>query len=187
MKKAQLKEMIREIMNEEFASESQASDDAKRQGLEYLGFGRYGKDGKMTHRAVGGRLQAVTPKPAPASAGGKVPPSDAPKVKTSSPASDSEPRFGPDTTYLQVRKGATPAERKLVGKVSTMFNKVADTTPGFYQKHANQSYSAAEFEKMTGIPPKAAKAFSKVVQDYESPFSYDEQSDTVDIHDPMDV
>lgn len=186
MKKSQLKEFIREIINEELASESQASDDAKRQGLEYLGFGRYGKDGKMTHRAVGGRLQAVTPKATPVSAGGKVPPSDTTKTKTSAPASDSGDRFGRDTNYLQVRKGATSAERKLVGKVSDMFNKVADT-PGFYQKHANQSYSAAEFEKMTGIPQKAAKAFSKVVQDYESPFSYDEQSDTVDIHDPMDV
>jgi hypothetical protein len=51
--------METEKKNEEFTLESQASDDAKRQGLEYYGFGRYGKDGKTTHHVVDGKLQPV--------------------------------------------------------------------------------------------------------------------------------
>jgi hypothetical protein len=36
-----------------------AMDDAKRQGLEYLGFGRYGKDGHVTHKSANGKLVPV--------------------------------------------------------------------------------------------------------------------------------
>lgn len=36
--------------------ESEASKQAKAQGLEYIGFGRYGKDGKVTHISKGGKL-----------------------------------------------------------------------------------------------------------------------------------
>ena len=39
--------------------ESQASDKAKAMGLEYMSFGRYGKDGKVTHKSIGGQLTAV--------------------------------------------------------------------------------------------------------------------------------
>ena len=34
-------------------------EEAKRQGLEYLGFGRYGKDNKVTHRSAKGKLVPV--------------------------------------------------------------------------------------------------------------------------------
>lgn len=59
MKKYQLKEIIQEVMQEVMQQESQASDDAKRQGLDYFGFGRYGKDGKITHKSSGGKLAPV--------------------------------------------------------------------------------------------------------------------------------
>jgi hypothetical protein len=59
MKKSQLTGIIRKIINEELELESQASDDAKRQGLTNMGFGRWGKDGKMTHKTVNGKLQPV--------------------------------------------------------------------------------------------------------------------------------
>ena len=39
--------------------ESEASDKAKSLGLDYLKFGRYGKDGKVTHKSIGGTLTAV--------------------------------------------------------------------------------------------------------------------------------
>ena len=39
--------------------ESEASDKAKDLGLDYLKFGRYGKDGKVTHKSIGGTLTAV--------------------------------------------------------------------------------------------------------------------------------
>ena len=166
-----LENNLREYSDEERQKMGIPSGATSRGGHWYVG-------DKYAGKVVGGKFVAA--------AGGKVPPSDTPKTKTTTPTTDAGSRFGTDTNYLQVRDGATPAERKLVGKVSTMFDKVAET-PGFYEKHANQSYPAAEFEKMTGISSKAAKAFTKAVQDYESPFSYDEQSDTVDIHDPMDV
>jgi hypothetical protein len=61
MNKNQLKKLICEVLEENFQLESQASDDAKRQGLEYMKFGRWGKDGKVTHRTTAGRLQPVKP------------------------------------------------------------------------------------------------------------------------------
>jgi hypothetical protein len=198
MKMTKLMELIRETINEELELESQAGDDAKRQGLEYLGFGRYGKDGKMTHKTVGGKLQPVkqgsgtpikvsTKKPigtkvADIGAGGKEM-----NVKTDATWDKltGQKRFGPDTGYLTVRKGATPAQRKLVGKIDTMWDKVADND--FITKHMGKSYPAAEFEKMTGISREAAIAFTNAVADYESPFQYYSDDDTVYIADPMDV
>jgi hypothetical protein len=56
MKKSQLKQIIREILNEELALESKVSDAAKAQGLEYFGFGRYGTGGRVTHVSQGGKL-----------------------------------------------------------------------------------------------------------------------------------
>lgn len=40
-------------------NESDASEEAKKKGLDYLSFGRYGKDGKVTHKVVNGKLQPV--------------------------------------------------------------------------------------------------------------------------------
>jgi hypothetical protein len=59
MKKSQLAELIRKMISEELELESQASDAAKKQGLTSMGFGRWGKDGKMTHKTVNGKLQPV--------------------------------------------------------------------------------------------------------------------------------
>jgi len=41
---------------------SNAAEEAKRLGLQYYGFGRYGKNGKTTHRSVHDKLVAVTDK-----------------------------------------------------------------------------------------------------------------------------
>src|SRR6056300_363900 len=41
-------------------NESEASDKAKAMGLTYMSFGRYGKDGKVTHKSVGGNLTALS-------------------------------------------------------------------------------------------------------------------------------
>ena len=42
-----------------YINESEASDQAKSMGLDYMKFGRYGKDGKVTHKSFGGTLKAV--------------------------------------------------------------------------------------------------------------------------------
>jgi len=44
---------------EELIKESKASDDAKKQGLEYYGFGRYGKNSIVTHKSINGNLQSL--------------------------------------------------------------------------------------------------------------------------------
>lgn len=49
---------LRDILTEDSARE-----DAKRQGLDYLGFGRYGKNGKVTHKSSNGKLAPVAKTP----------------------------------------------------------------------------------------------------------------------------
>lgn len=185
MKKAQLKEILRKMINEELALESKASEEAKRQGLEYMSFGRWGKDGKVTHTTQSGKLVPVR------GADGKIDRKLAfpPRVHKSPEAqrAKNQPYSSEPSSYLQVRDGATPVERKLVGKVSSMFDKVTNDDPDFLDKHMGKSYPAAEFEKMTGISAKAAKVFTNAVDDYEAPFQYNEDDDTIYIADPMDV
>ena len=52
---------------------SEAESEARKIGLKYYGFGRYGKDGKVTHRSINDRLVAITDKEA-----------EQPKIKISS-------------------------------------------------------------------------------------------------------
>jgi hypothetical protein len=179
---------LREYSEEEKKKMGIPSGATSRGGVWYVGDKYAGKvvNGKFV--AAGKEQPAnptAKPKAAPAAAGGKGPPSDTTKTKTSAPASDSGNRFGPDTGYLQVRQGATPKERQLVGKVNDMWGKVANQE--FMAKHVGQSYPTAEFEKMTGIPAAAAKLFSSTVDDYETPFVHDPHDDTVYITDPMDI
>ena len=65
--------------NEEL-EESAASDQAKSMGLTYLKFGRYGKNGKVTHKSDGGALRKFDPKT------GKLGDKEKPKFKKMSPA-----------------------------------------------------------------------------------------------------
>jgi len=58
MKLTQLRDLIREMINFELDEESKAARDAKAQGLEYFGFGRYGKNGQVTHISQNGNLVA---------------------------------------------------------------------------------------------------------------------------------
>src|SRR5210317_1524426 len=56
-KETKLEEFTRKFLSH--LTESDASDKAKAMGLDYMKFGRYGKDGKVTHKSVGGNLQAL--------------------------------------------------------------------------------------------------------------------------------
>jgi hypothetical protein len=71
LKKQTLVQLIREVVEKELQTESKVSDEAKRQGLEYFGFGRYGKNGKVTHQADNDRLVPLERKAQP-----KLNPSD---------------------------------------------------------------------------------------------------------------
>ena len=66
VKKKQSSDAIKKLARESMIGkslgmigESQASDKAKAMGLDYMSFGRYGKDGKVTHKSIGGQLTAV--------------------------------------------------------------------------------------------------------------------------------
>ena len=56
---------FKDRIKEEALIESEASDKAKAMGLDYMKFGRYGKDGKVTHKTVGDTLQKVDDKGEP--------------------------------------------------------------------------------------------------------------------------
>lgn len=48
------------LLNEQkLREESDASKQAKKLGLTYYGFGRYGKDGETTHKSINGKLTKV--------------------------------------------------------------------------------------------------------------------------------
>ena len=64
--------------------ESEASDKAKGMGLDYMSFGRYGKDGKVTHKNIGGALTAVDKDEKPIKEPEKGKKADEPKDKADS-------------------------------------------------------------------------------------------------------
>src|SRR6056300_484919 len=57
-KSADMKDRVYKL-KESVLNESDASDKAKAMGLSYMSFGRYGKDGKVTHKSIDGNLTAV--------------------------------------------------------------------------------------------------------------------------------
>ena len=111
-------EIVREIIEEELTKmdeESKAAQDAKSQGLDYIGFGRYGKDGKMTHKSERGRLVPVK---GPEDVGLRPGKTDASKNKLYKPGSSTAQakklQTGPNKGKLQ----------RLAPKVSPMGNKL---------------------------------------------------------------
>jgi len=92
MKKAskQIDKLARESLMKKslgYISESDASDRAKTLGLDYMSFGRYGKDGKVTHKSIGGKLTAVDKDEKPI----KDPKSAKPDAKPDEPKKDAGP------------------------------------------------------------------------------------------------
>jgi len=91
---AKFKDRIRESLN---LDESDASDKAKGMGLTYMKFGRYGKDGKVTHKSIGGNLTAVDKNEKPI----KEPKSDKPKDEPKKDEPKAEPKPALDTFQAQ--------------------------------------------------------------------------------------
>lgn len=59
MKKSELRQIIRESLIERMMHESSAREEAEKLGLDYMSFGRWGKNGKQTHQAQGDKLVPV--------------------------------------------------------------------------------------------------------------------------------
>jgi hypothetical protein len=83
-----------------YLNESEASDKAKAMGLDYMSFGRYGKGGKVTHKSVGGSLQALSKKDQEKE---KEPKAKVAKPKTKTTGAISNPD-GSKTTSGQIKK-----------------------------------------------------------------------------------
>ena len=91
---AKFKDRIKESLN---LDESDASDKAKSMGLSYMKFGRYGKDGKVTHKSIGGNLTAVDKDEKPI----KEPKSDKSKDEPKKDEPKAEPKPALDTFQAQ--------------------------------------------------------------------------------------
>ena len=158
--------------NHELGEDSDAAKQAKAQGLEYMSFGRYGKNGKVTHVSKGGKLQPIhTP-------GGNEPP---PLAKG---------KQGKFQQKVYSKLGDKLGQAKLSSTQSNKVKKINDTigekirTSGILDTHAGQEMSIDDFEKKTGIPRKAAKWYSDNNDGPEADFSYDDATGMVTIQSP---
>jgi hypothetical protein len=84
MTNEQLKQKLREkLQRVNVRMESKASEDAKKLGLDYMSFGRWGKNGKVTHKTKNGKLTVLSPA--------------ASKKATETEPSDPNQMIGPDS------------------------------------------------------------------------------------------
>ena len=96
----QIKKLSRESLD--VVTESDASDKAKGMGLTYMKFGRYGKDGKVTHKSIGGSLTAVDKDEKPIKEPKSAKPKDEPK-KDAAPADADEIKLK-SKNFLRIQK-----------------------------------------------------------------------------------
>jgi hypothetical protein len=87
-----LRSLLNEIL-EPLEVDEAAMDDAKRQGLEYLGFGRYGKDGHVTHKSANGKLVPVA-------------------IKTGTTTPSKKPRTASQLVPVAIKTGTTTPSKK---------------------------------------------------------------------------
>ena len=98
----QIKSLARESLD--IMKESDASDKAKGMGLDYMKFGRYGKDGKVTHKSIGGSLTAVDKDEKPVKEPKSAKPKDEPK-KDAAPADADEIKLKSKNFLRDLEKG----------------------------------------------------------------------------------
>jgi hypothetical protein len=199
MKITQLRQLVKEMIAEQLELESQASDDAKRQGLTYMRFGRWGKDGKVTHTTQSGKLvplksmSGLAGKKAAAgssnAAGGGWLHHRYNRLRLRYSRPDLQrfrnlPEPAQDAKFDSHGVTGTDAGNRIVNKVNSKFYDTGDTLTrkhGYYKP-----ISSDEFTSATGIPKKAA-VWTAQNNNYEQPFNYDSETDTFSINDPMDV
>jgi hypothetical protein len=106
---AKFKDRIKESLN---LDESEASDKAKGMGLTYMKFGRYGADGKVTHKSIGGNLTKVGKDEKPI----KEPKSDKSKDEPKKDKSKSSGTGGKSSITLGDLDGSDKDLQKLIKK-----------------------------------------------------------------------
>ena len=180
-KSKQTSKMIKSLGKESFNPllESDASDKAKGLGLDYMSFGRYGKDGKVTHKSIGGSLTAVDKDEKPIKEPKSAKPKDEPKK--SAPADADEIKVKSKNFLRDLEKGNLenddgPIEMNFddEGYVDSVVNKASEMglddlaadledVQGYVQNYEPEEAEAAYqdiISKYSGKPIKALE-FSK--------------------------
>jgi hypothetical protein len=174
----QIKSLARESLD--IMKESDASDKAKGMGLDYMKFGRYGKDGKVTHKSIGGSLTAVDKDEKPVKEPKSAKPKDEPK-KDAAPADADEIKLKSKNFLRDLEKGNLenddgPIEMNFddEGYVDSVVNKASEMglddlaadledVQGYVQNYEPEEAEAAYqdiISKYSGKPIKALE-FSK--------------------------
>jgi hypothetical protein len=146
--------------------ESKAGEEAKRLGLDYMSFGRYGKDGKVTHKSQGGKL-------VPVKAGSEKPTKSTKNKVQKTKIKKSTPSKNKAKKILPIRK---------LNAIAKAVDKKVDKAWASGKVLADESYSREEFLRLTGL---TNAQFMKAVEyaEHYSPrehtFLYDKDDDDV--------
>lgn len=179
--------MIRltEIIDEE----SEAAKQAKAQGLEYLSFGRYGKDGKVTHTVQNGKLVPISPAANPVVSKNKTAPKAQSGLDLDKFADDDAMTAYDQGGYYDSHISSTQKDRGVTAKpariVQIIDDKIEAALGNKIAKYIDKQMSIDDFSKLTGLTPKQLMAYDKFADDYERTFSID--GNNVWVHNPMDI
>jgi len=197
----ELRNLIRTVIQEELDDmdeTSQAAKDAKSQGLTNMGFGRWGKDGKVTHKSDNGKLVKFTRAGMEKQTGLKfgrgaekdmLRKGNVPQAKMTEPGKLQriQPKVTPDTN----RRRNAPEDSMRYGNTATrLINKMDDKV--FHDDRVydaikstidsdNPTMTGNDFRKLTGFNNKQISAYTKINNNNKSTglFQYDPASDTV--------
>jgi hypothetical protein len=202
MKMSKLRELIREEIMSSLEEKSAASEKAKQMGLQHLGGGAYGKDGKTTHKSEKGKLVPITKAQATKSTGmtfgrGKNA-NTMYSPKTYRPAATYDKSTG---KIQRSNPKALPAHQRFINQPKddlrpdyrnqTAADKIMDKVDSLVYNLDNVEYmkpiSMDDFTKMSGVTRNAAKFYSKNNHSYEKAFDYDPTTDSVTLWDPSDI
>jgi hypothetical protein len=198
----ELRKIIREEIMSSLEEKSDASEKAKQMGLDYMQFGRYGKDGKVTHKSEKGKLVPITKAQATKSTGmtfgrGKNA-NTMYSPKTGQPAAT----YDKSTGKIQRSRPSTPPEIQTfrnkpqdnLGSRGDAGSKIMDKVDSLVLRSGVQDnfnffepISMDDFQSATGITRKAAQYYSKNNHSYEKAFDYDPKTDSITLWDPADV
>ena len=173
IKLSYIRKLIREELENKMLQQedSEASRKAKQMGLDYYKFGRYGKDGVVTHISKKGKLIPVAKKvPNQNPDAHKINPGD--KLAQKQSAMSQRDKY--HTKYDAI---AAPYVAKVDNALDTGNIKY------------NDEYPSQEFMKRTGLKPIEFKFLVKYndIKGMDSSFYYDPNDDTVFVSNPEDI
>jgi hypothetical protein len=209
----ELRNLIRTVIQEELDDmdeTSQAAKDAKSQGLTNMGFGRWGKDGKVTHKSDNGKLVKFTRAGMEKQTGLKfgrgaekdmLRKGNVPQAKMTDPGKLQRirPRNTPDDNraankpkdslghapgeFRHEPGGQSIAAQKIVSKINHKLYDM-DLSPYFHQ-----DMPMDDFSKLTGLNSKQISAYDKYAPEWDRAFSIRDRAGTksVYVYNPEDL